>query len=92
MEYLNCTNVNITDFVLYIKIRFTTETDALCRCTRKKSLEKLHNEYIRHEIGQQKTLTDRLQQNTLIWYGHDNRMGEGRCPKHLFIGYHLNKK
>jgi hypothetical protein len=50
----------------------------LSRISRK---EKIRNITIRHQIGLQETIIKENEQNQLTWYGHVQRMAEGRLPK-----------
>ena len=36
---------------------------------------------IRQQIGLEETIVKEIEQNQLIWYGHVQRMAEGRLPK-----------
>ena len=61
-----------------------TEMDALRRSMRRSRLERLRNDFIRHEMNALETVIDRVQQKQMIWYGHLNRMPDERWPKQLF--------
>jgi hypothetical protein len=58
-----------------------TEMDALrksCRISRK---DKIRNVTIRQQIGLEETIIKEIEQNQLTWYGHVQRMAEGRLSK-----------
>jgi hypothetical protein len=42
------------------------------------------NVTIRQQIGIEETITKEIEQNQLTWYGHVQRMAEGRLPKITF--------
>lgn len=71
-----------------------TEMDALRRSMRKSRLERIRNEFIRHEMDALETVVDRILQKGLTWYGHVNRMPEDRWPKQLFqwVPFERNKR
>jgi len=56
-----------------------TEMDALRRSLR--ILERIKNVTIRQQIGLEETIIKEIEQNQLTWYGHVQRMAEGRLPK-----------
>jgi hypothetical protein len=43
--------------------------------------ERIKNVTIRKQIGLEETIVKEIAQNQLIWYGHVQRMVEGRLPK-----------
>jgi hypothetical protein len=45
------------------------------------SKERIINVTIRQQIGQEDTIVKEIEQNQLTWYGHVQRMAEGRLPK-----------
>ena len=47
----------------------------------KKRKERTRNVTIRQQIGLEEPIIKETEQNQLIWYGHIQRMGEGRLPK-----------
>jgi hypothetical protein len=53
-----------------------TEVDALRRSSRISRKDK-----IRQQIGLEETIIKEIEQNQLTWYGHVQRMAEGRLPK-----------
>jgi hypothetical protein len=55
--------------------------DALRRSSRILREERIRNVTIRQEIGLEKTVIKAIEQNQLTWYGHVQRMAEGRLPK-----------
>ena len=59
----------------------TTEMDALRRSSRISRKERIKNVTIRQEIGLEETIVKEIEQNQLTWYGHVQRMAEGRLPK-----------
>jgi len=58
-----------------------TEMDALRRSTRISRKERIINVTIRQQIGLEETIIKEIEQNQLTWYGHVQRMAEGRLPK-----------
>ena len=56
-----------------------TEMDALRRSSRISRKER--NVTIRQQIGLEETIIKEIEQNQLTWYGHVQRMAEGRLPK-----------
>ena len=54
---------------------------ALRRSSRISRKESIRNVTIRQQIGLEKTIIKEIEQNQLIWYGHVQRMAEGRLPK-----------
>jgi len=55
-----------------------TEMDALRRSSRISRKEKIKNVTIRQQIGLEETIVKETEQNQLTWYGHVQRMAEGR--------------
>jgi len=58
-----------------------TEMDALRRSSRISRKERTSNVTIRQQIGLEETIIKEIEQNQLTWYGHGQRMAEGRLPK-----------
>ena len=58
-----------------------TEMDALRRSSRISRKERISNVTIRQQIGLEETIKKEIEQNQLTWYGHVQRMAEGRLPK-----------
>ena len=58
-----------------------TEMDALRRSSRILRKERIRNVTIRQQIGLEETIVKEIEQNQLAWYGHVQRMAEGRLPK-----------
>jgi hypothetical protein len=54
--------------------------DALRRSSRISRKEKIRNVTIRQQIGLEETVIKEIEQNQLTWYGHFQRMAEGRLP------------
>ena len=61
-----------------------TEMDALRRSLRISRKEVIRNVTIRQQIGLKETIIKETEQNQLTWYGHVQRMAEGRLPKITF--------
>jgi hypothetical protein len=59
----------------------TTEMDALRRSSRISRKEIIINVTVRQQIGLEETITKEIEQKQLTWYGHVQRMAEGRLPK-----------
>jgi len=57
-----------------------TEMDALRRSSRISRKERIKNVTIRQQIGLEETIVKETEQNQLTWYGHVQRMIEGRLP------------
>jgi len=51
------------------------------RSSRISRKERIRNVTVRQQIGLEETITKETEQNQLIWYGHVQRMAEGRLPK-----------
>ena len=58
-----------------------TEMDALGRSSRISRKERIGNVTIRQQIRLEETIVKEIEQNQLTWYGHVQRMAEGRLPK-----------
>jgi hypothetical protein len=58
-----------------------TKMDALRRSSRISRKERIKNVTIRQQIGPEETIVKQTEQNQLTWYGHVQRMAEGRLPK-----------
>jgi hypothetical protein len=58
-----------------------TEVEALRRSSRISRKEIIRNVTIRQQIGLEKTIIKVIKLNQLTWYGHVQRMAEGRLPK-----------
>jgi hypothetical protein len=55
--------------------------DALRRSSRISRKDKIRNVTIRQQIGLEETIIKEIEPNQLTWYGHVQRMAEGRLPK-----------
>ena len=55
--------------------------DALRRSLRIARKERIRNITIRQQIALEETIIKEIEQNQLTWYGHVQRMAEGRYPK-----------
>ena len=55
--------------------------DALRRSSRISRKEKIRNVTIRQQIGLEETIIKEIEQNQVTWYGHVQRMAEGRLAK-----------
>ena len=55
--------------------------DALKRFSRISRKERIRNVTIRQQIGLEEQIIKETEQNKLTWYGHVQRMAEGRLPK-----------
>jgi len=58
-----------------------TEMDALKISSRISRKERIINVTVRQQIGLEETAVKEEKQNKLTWYGHVQRMAEGRLPK-----------
>jgi len=58
-----------------------TEMDALRKSSRISRKERIRNVTIRQQIGLGETIVKEIEQNQVTWYGHVQRMVEGRLPK-----------
>ena len=57
------------------------EMDVLRRSSRISRKEIIRNGTIRQQIGLEETIVKEIEQNQLTWYGHVQRVAEGRLPK-----------
>ena len=55
--------------------------DALRRSSRISRKYRIRNGNIRQQIGLEETIIKEIEQNQLTWYGHVQRIAEGRLPK-----------
>jgi hypothetical protein len=55
--------------------------DALRRSSTKSRNDRIINVTIRQQIGLEETIIKEINQNQLTWYGHVQRMAEGKLPK-----------
>jgi hypothetical protein len=55
--------------------------DALRRSSRISKKERIRNVTIRQQIGLEEIIIKGTEQNQLTWYGHVQRIVEGRLPK-----------
>jgi len=55
--------------------------DVLRRSSRVSRKERIRNVTIRQQIGLEEPIIKEIEQNQLTWYGHVQRMAEGRLPK-----------
>ena len=55
-----------------------TEMDALRRSSRISRKERIRNVTIRQQIELEETTVKEIEQNQLTWYGHVQRVAEGR--------------
>ena len=58
-----------------------TEMDALRGSSRISRKERIRNVTVRQQIGLDETIINEIEQNRQTWYGHVQRMAEGRLPK-----------
>jgi len=58
-----------------------TEMDALRRSSGISRKERIINVTIRQQIGLEEPIIKEIEQNQFTWYGHVQRMAEGRLPK-----------
>jgi hypothetical protein len=58
-----------------------TEMEALRRSSRISRKDRIRNVTIRQQTGLEETIIKEIEQNQLTWYGHVQRMAEGRLPK-----------
>jgi hypothetical protein len=58
----------------------TTEMNALRRSSRISRKERIRSVTIRQQIELEDTIIKEIEQNQLTWYGHVQRMAEGRLP------------
>ena len=55
--------------------------DVLRRSSRISRKYRIRNGTIRQQIGLEETIIKEIEQNQLTWYGHVQRIAEGRLPK-----------
>jgi hypothetical protein len=55
--------------------------DALRKSPRISRKERIINVTMRQQIGLEETIIKENEQNQLTWYGHVQRLAEGRLPK-----------
>jgi hypothetical protein len=55
--------------------------DALTRSSRISRKDKIRSGTIRQQIGLEEIIIKEIEQDQLTWYGHAQRMAEGRLPK-----------
>ena len=58
-----------------------TEMDILRGSSRISRKERVRNVTIRQQIGLEESIVKEIERNQLTWYGHVQRMVEGRLPK-----------
>jgi hypothetical protein len=58
-----------------------TEMDALRRSSRISRKDRIRNVTMRQQIGLEEIVIKETEKNRLTWYGHVQRMAEGRSPK-----------
>ena len=58
-----------------------TKMDVLRRSSKISRKERIRNVTIRQQIGLEETIVKEIEQNQFTWYGHVQRMAEGRLPK-----------
>jgi hypothetical protein len=58
-----------------------TEMDALRRSSRISRKLRIRNVIVRQQIGLEETIIKETEQNQLTWYGHVQKMTEGRLSK-----------
>jgi hypothetical protein len=58
-----------------------TEIDVLRESSRISRKERIRNVTVRQQIELEETIIKEFEQNQLIWYGHVQRMAEGRLRK-----------
>ena len=64
------------------EVRINLEGDNVkWRSSRISRKERIRNVTIRQQIGLEETIIKEIEQNQLTWYGHVQRMAEGRLPK-----------
>ena len=51
--------------------------------------DKIRNTRIREELGQQKSIMDRIKESRLRWFGHASRMDSGRLPNRTMNCYYI---
>jgi hypothetical protein len=55
--------------------------DALRISSKISRKDRIRNENIRHQNGLEETIIKEIEENQLTWYGHVQRIAEGRLPK-----------
>jgi hypothetical protein len=55
--------------------------DALRRSSRISREDRIRNVTVRQQIALEETIIKEIEQNQLTWYGHVQRMAEGRLPE-----------
>jgi hypothetical protein len=55
--------------------------DTLRRSSRISRKDRIRNVTLRQQIGLEETIIKGMEQNQLTWYGHVQRMAEGRLPE-----------
>jgi hypothetical protein len=68
-------------FFFVTNIIWDIEMDALRRSSRISRKDRIRNVSIRQQIGLEETIIKEIEKNRLTWYGHVQRMAEGRLPK-----------
>jgi hypothetical protein len=58
-----------------------TEMEGLRRSSRISRKDRIRNVTIRQQTGLEETIIKEIEQNQRTWYGHVQRMAEGRMPK-----------
>jgi hypothetical protein len=58
-----------------------TEMDGLRKSSKLSRKERIRNVTIRQQIGLEETIIKENEKNQLTWYGHVQRMAEGRLSK-----------
>jgi len=58
-----------------------TELDVLRGSSRISRKERIRNVAIRQQIGLEEPIIKEIERNQLTWYGHVQRMAEGRLPR-----------
>ena len=58
-----------------------TELDVLRGSSRISRKERIRNVTIRQQIGLEEPIIKEIERNQLTWYGHVQRMAEGRLPR-----------
>ena len=59
----------------------TVEMDFWRRAARKSRIERIRNTEIRRMMHGERTIMDEIEHRRLKWYGHLQRMTDGRIPK-----------
>lgn len=55
------------------------------RCCQKTLLDHVRNEDVRDLVQVERTLTDRIEENQLLWFGHMNRLPPDRLPAKAYV-------